>query len=498
MALAAQFNVDPISYSAEVRPAKTAVVELATGVRVTYAELSELADRAGGWIAGALGRSPEGERVAYVGRNGLELLALALGAERCGAIFVPINWRLSGPEIAALLADFTPACVVAQAEFLPLLSHTDARLNVLAEIRQTPPRPREQRDGERPIVLLYTSGTTGGPKGVIITANNAFASSLNFAAVSELGPASVALSDLPMFHTIGLFAITRSTLTVGGTLLLSDRFIPSRSLAVLADPALAVTHYFAVPVMAEALEREPGFSAAAFSRLHAIFLGGAPLPPSLIERFLRVGVPLVNGYGMSEVGTAIHVPVRMEAVRDSAGAIGLPAPHLRVRLVSNGADVAPGEVGEVWLEGPSVTPGYWNRPAETAEAFSDGWYRTGDLARRDANGFYWIVDRLKDMYVSGGENVYPAEVEAVLASQPGVADVAVVGVADARWGETGVAFVVPAGALAAPALLAACSDRLAKYKCPSRIILVDAIPRTAAGKVLKTVLRQRLNSGEFQ
>jgi fatty-acyl-CoA synthase len=179
----------------------------------------------------------------------------------------------------------------------------------------------------------------------------------------------------------------------------------------------------------------------------------------------------------------------------------LPAPHVAVRLVADGGDVRPGAIGEVWLKGPSVSPGYWQRPAETAAAFNNGWYRTGDLGRRDARGFFHIVDRLKDMYVSGGENVYPAEVEAVLAAQRGVADVAVVGVTDPRWGETGVAFVVAALGGTPPdsaALLAACVARLAKYKCPSRIVLVDAIPRTAAGKVLKIELRRRLNSGEFR
>jgi fatty-acyl-CoA synthase len=495
----AEFSTDAVAYAAAARPAKTAVVALADDARLSYAALSELANRAAGWLAARLGGAPEGQRLAYLGRNGVELLVLALGAERCGAIFVPVNWRLAGAEIAALLEDCTPAVVVAQDEFLPLLREGVAVTEVLAPICATPALPRRDLPHDRPIIVLYTSGTTGRPKGVIVTARNAFAAALNFIAVGEVHPGSVTLSDLPMFHTIGLIAVARSTLMAGGTLVLTDRFVASRTLAALGDAALGVTHYFAVPTMAEALAADPAFDPAALTRLHAIFVGGAPLAPALIERFLGFGVPLVNGYGMSEAGTAIHVPIDREAVRMSAGAVGLPAPHVSVRLVANGANVADGEVGEVWLRGPSVTPGYWNRPDETAAVFVDGWYRTGDLARREVSGMYRIVDRLKDMYVSGGENVYPAEVEAVVVASEMVADVAVLGVPDARWGEAGVAFVVPRAAAGfnAEALGSHCAAHLAKYKCPSRVVVVEAIPRSAAGKVLKPVLRQRLMNGEF-
>jgi fatty-acyl-CoA synthase len=494
----AEFNTDPIAYWAAARPHKSAVVELANGGRLNYAELSELADRAAGWIAEQIG-APAGERIAYLGRNGLELLALALGAERCGAIFVPLNWRLAPPEIGALLADCGPKLVVAQEEVRPLLGGTKAVTDALEQIRGTAPRQFSRLDAGRPIIILYTSGTTGQPKGVIVTADNAFAAGLNFISVGDVAATTVAMSDLPMFHVIGLVTMARSTLMSGGTLVLSDRFIPARTLGALADPALGITHYFAVPVMAEALARDPAFTPSALQRLDAIFLGGAPLAPALIERFLDMGVPLVNGYGMSECGTAIHVPVDPEVVRRSGGAVGLPAPHIAVRLVRDGRDVPDGEVGEVWVRGPSVSPGYWKRPQETVVAFADGWYRSGDLARREPDGMYRLVDRLKDMYVSGGENVFPAEVEAVLAAHAAVADAAVLGVPDTQWGETGLAFVVARdGHFESKELRAHCLARLAKYKCPARFVAIDAIPRSAAGKILKQVLRERLNSGEFQ
>lgn len=494
----AEFDTDPLAYSAAVRPAKIAVI--AGERKLDYRQLNELCDRAAGWIAAQMGGGgADGERVAYLGRNGVELLVLAVGAERAGAIFVPLNWRLAAAEVAALLDDCAPRLIVAQDEFLGLLGGRGATTDVLGLIQATAPASRVARAAERPAILLYTSGTTGRPKGVVVTAMNALAAALNFIAVGEVGTGAVMLSDLPMFHTIGLIAVARSALMAGGTLVLSDRFLPGRTLATLGDATLGVTHYFAVPVMAEALEREPGFSPDTLQRLHAIFVGGAPPAAALIERFLALGVPLVNGYGMSEAGTAIHVPLDRDAVRRSAGAVGLPAPHIAVRLVRDGADVPDGEVGEVWLRGPSVSPGYWNRPQETATAFGGGWYRSGDLARREPDGFYRIVDRLKDMYVSGGENVFPAEVEGALAAHDAVADVAVLGVPDAQWGETGLAFIVSRnGNLDVAGLRAHCLARLAKYKCPARFIAIDAIPRSAAGKILKPVLRQRLNSGEFQ
>lgn len=492
----ANFNTDPIAYSAAARPRKTAVI--AQGVHVDYGGLDALVDRAAGWIAMRTNGAPAGERVAYLGRNGMELLVLALGAERAGAIFVPLNWRLARPELEALVADCAPKVLVAQAEFRALLP-ASANVGALDEIRTAEPLARRPLDPARPAVLLYTSGTTGTPKGVIITAANAFAASLNFIAVGELGAATVTLSDLPMFHTIGLMAVARSTLMVGGTLVLSERFVPAETLSILDDPALGVTHYFAVPVMVEALARDPAFYPDALRHLHAIFVGGAPVTPDLIARFLDMGVPLANGYGMSEAGTAIHVPLDAEIVRRTAGAVGLPAPHIAVRLMRDGTDVPDGDVGEVWLSGPSVTPGYWRRPEETAGAFVDGWYRTGDLARREPDGVYRLVDRLKDMYVSGGENVYPAEVERVLVAHATVADAAVIGVPDVQWGETGLALLVPKnGGFDMRELRAHCVAHLAKYKCPTRFIAIDAIPRNAAGKILKHVLRERLNSGEFE
>ena len=494
-------SADPVGYRATTQPNRLAAIELATGRKLTYAELDALVGRCAGLLLG-LGIG-EAARVALIGRNSLEAVILAMACQRLGAIFVPLNWRLVAAELGPMIADATPALLVVDTEFFPIAGAAagsvpslarDGADGLLARIEAAPPAPRAEVPADRPSILLYTSGTTGRPKGVIVTRRNAFFAALNFAFVGAVGVDTVALLDLPMFHTIGLVAVTRTTLTMGGTLVISDRFVPERTLEALGDPGMGVTHYFCVPQMAAALRDSPAFDGSRLTRLKAIFVGGAPVPQPLIEAWLGDGVPLANGFGMTEAGTVIHVPIAPLAVRENAGALGLPAPLLELKLVApNGHPVADGTAGELWLRGPSVTPGYWNNAEASRDAFTDGWFRTGDLLLRQPNGYYRLVDRLKDMYISGGENVYPGEIEAVLLSHPEVAEAAVIGVPDGRWGEAGVAHVVlrRPGALDEADLLAFCAQRLARYKRPARILFAETIPRTASGKVLKQVLRAR-------
>ncbi|OWV91853.1 feruloyl-CoA synthetase [Rhizobium sp. N122] len=502
---------DPILYRARVAPDRQALFEIATGRRLTYAELDARIARCAGLLSAMLGVGRDAARVAMLARNSIDSIVLAFACQRAGAIYVPLNWRLNAAELRPILADCAPALLVHDEEFsaaVTSLADVDPEMMVIstasdqgglaARIEASHAVKPVPVDADQPCVLLYTSGTTGQPKGVVITRRNAFFAAINFSFVGEIGPASVALCDLPFFHTIGLIAVARTTLMLGGTLVISDRFTPARTLAALADLKCAITHYFAVPQIALALRGDPAFSAAALSGLHALFVGGAPLTQALIESYLGDGVALVNGYGMSEAGTVLHVPIDRRAVQDNPGSVGLPAPLLDIRIVGeDGHDVGEGEIGELWLRGPAVTPGYWNKPEETAAAFTDGWYRTGDLGQREVNGFYRIVDRLKDMYISGGENVYPAEVEAALAGHPDILDVAVVGIPDIKWGECGIAYIVrrPGAALTGEAIAGHCAARLAAFKRPARILFVETIPRTASGKVQKHVLRQ-LHSDE--
>jgi fatty-acyl-CoA synthase len=275
--------------------------------------------------------------------------------------------------------------------------------------------------------------------------------------------------------------------------LLSEGFQPGRALERLSDPALGVTHYFGVPQIAQMLCDDPGYRSADLRRLRAIVVGGAPLPLPLCERLLDDGLLLVNGFGMTETSTVTGMPLDAAAIRARPVSVGLPAPAVEVRVVrADGQDAAPGEVGEVWIRGPAVTSGYWRQPDATAAAFTEGWFRSGDAGMLDEAGYLSIVDRWKDMYISGGENVYPAEVESVIAAVAGVREAGVVGVPDARWGEVGCAFVVrEAGAATTEVqILTHCRDRLARYKQPAMIRFVDALPRTASGKIRKDQLRR--------
>jgi fatty-acyl-CoA synthase len=344
--------------------------------------------------------------------------------------------------------------------------------------------------------LLYTSGTSGKPKGVIITELNAFWGSVNFITGNELSPGCVTLCDMPMFHTAGLFATVRSTIQAGATLLISRGFEAARTLERIADPALGVTHYFSVPQMAQQMWQLPGFSPEKLRGLKIYAMGGAPNPGAQIARFVKAGIPMSDGYGMSETCSNFAMPFGdLAIILAKAGSCGVPLFSVQARIVDvDGNDVPPGERGELLLRGPSITPGYWNQPELTAKSFIDGWFKTGDIARRDEDGFYYLVDRAKDMFISGGENVYPVEVEAVLAELDAVADAAVIGVPDERWGEVGRAYVVtrPGYVLTEADVLAHCAARLAKFKVPKSVVVDGAIPRTATGKVQKHVLKAGL------
>jgi fatty-acyl-CoA synthase len=492
---------------------KTACIDLGSGSRLTYSELDAWVDACAAWLEAELG-APEGERVAALSRNSIDVLSLQLACARVGAIFQPLNWRLPGPELAVLVEDAGPRLLIYETEFSPALvalARFDdmARVafdagpdNFAARVTAAPPAPARAVPAadEAAATLLYTSGTTGRPKGAMISERNARACAESFAAVGQVGADAVFLCDMPMYHTVGLYAVCRTTLHVGATLLISPRFEAGETLRRLADPGLGITHYFCVPQMAQMMRQEPGFSPADLGRLTALCTGGAPIPAAVIHRWVDDGVMIIDGYGMTESGTVLGMPVGdLSLVREKAGSAGRPAPGVSVRLVApDGRDVAEGGIGELWLKGENITAGYWARPEATAEAFVDGWLKTGDAARRDADGFYFLVDRWKDMFISGGENVYPAEVEAAILELDEISEVAVIGAPDPRWGESGVAYVVPArgAAITAEAVLAHCRARLAGYKRPRLVELASSLPRTGSGKIRKDLLRERHLAGQ--
>ena len=486
--------IDSIRTYAVSTPDRLAVGCCETGRRWTWAQLDRAIDRAAAWLVDQLGAG-SGKRVATLTRNHPNMLVLQHACTRAGAIFVPYNWRLATAEIAALMADAEPSLIFHDAEFTvpdyPAPRYLLADLEALGtEGTRAPASAR--RGWEEPTTLLYTSGTSGRPKGVMISEANAFWGPTNFIHGSLVGHDSVFLCDMPLFHTAGLFAAARVPILCGGTVWISAGFDAAKTIARMADRELGVTHYFSVPQMATVIWQHPDFTPEKLHGLKLYVTGGAPNPKAQVERFAKAGIRFSDGFGMSETGSNFAMPVLDEArLLAKAGSCGLPLIGVQTRIVDDeGQDVAQGETGELWVRGPSVTQGYWNQPELTAKAFHDGWFKTGDAAMMDADGFFYLVDRKKDMYISGGENVYPAEVEAALAELPEVAEAAVIGVPSERWGEVGRAFIiVKAGeTLTAEQILAHCTARLAKFKVPASVVLTDSIPRTASGKVQKHLL----------
>ena len=388
-----------------------------------------------------------GDRVAVLAKNRVSLVVLHLACALMRAIFVPLNWRLVSTELEPILWAAEPALVLGDA-LLGEAGFSGLGLDEFeAEAQVTEPLPARHYGQDEVSLILYTSGTSGRPKGVMLSERNLWATGQNFAVLAKVDSKSVVLCDTPMFHVIGLIGNVRPALMHGGAILVSDGFVPARTLARLGDEKLGVTHYFCVPQMAAMMRGDPSFNPHALRGLTGLFSGGAPLPAEAIRAWAKDGIPLANGYGMTEAaGTVSCMPQDLSEIGGNAGAVGLIPPGVEVRIVNEaGDDLGASVQGEILVRGENVSAGYWRRPEETRVAFTaEGWFRSGDIGSVDDNGYLFVMDRKKDMFISGGENVYPAEVEAVLAELPAIAQAAVIGVADERWGEVGRAYVIVA------------------------------------------------------
>ena len=486
---------DLIAKRAELSPDRKALEEPATGRARTYAELDARAARVAALLAGrGVGA---GDRVAILCRNRIEFFETLFGCAKIGAILVPLNWRMPPAELDGLVADAEPALLLhgaGEAETAGRLGEAPPAIDFDGDYEAQlaaaePASARAQWPAESTWYLLYTSGTTGRPKGVIYLYRMAIANYVNIGACIDLRSTDSHVSFLPLFHTAGINLHALPTLIAGGTVLLLDGF-DAEALVGLIE-ARRIDTFFAVPTVYQALLDHPRFAAAPLAHLRHWGCGGAPLPDCLALKYRDLGVRVCNGMGMTETGPTAFLVDPADAW-DRIGSVGKPQLLCRVRIVGDdGLDVADGEVGDLLFAGPGVTPGYWRNEEATRAAFTaDGWLRSGDLARRDADGFYHVVGRRKEMFISGGENVYPVEVENVLSGHPAVVDVAVLSQPDARWGEVGRAFVqLGPGALPDGDELAAfCRARLAPYKVPRRFDFVDAFPRTSAGKIQKHLL----------
>ena len=494
---------DWIANHALRRGAVLAAIDLATNRRFTYQQFDARIDAVAAALSGEHGVH-QGDRVAVLALGSTDVFELQFACFRIGAVCVPLNWRLTAPELTAILANCAPTLLVHDPAFARLaaelttpvcpwqtLATGEASPYEHAAISNRTPSVRARMRLEDPATILYTSGTTGLPKGVIVTyAMNLF-NAIHSISLARINERSVHLCLLPLFHTGGLNVFSNPVFHAGGTVVVMPSFDPGETLRALGDPALGITHLFGVPAHYQFPAQHPDFATTDLSRLEHAGVGGAPASLSLIEAWQSRGVPLTQGYGMTETGPLVLYLDQQDAAA-KIGSAGKPAMHVDIRIVdTDGHDVTDGETGELWLRGPSITPGYWENPEATKAALAGGWLRTGDAAIRDADGYFFIVDRWKDMYISGGENVYPAEVENVLYQLPELAEAAVIGVASPRWGETGRAVVVlkPGQCIDAAGIIAHCAANLARYKLPHDIVFTEALPRNATGKVHKPTLR---------
>lgn len=502
-------NADILGERARLTPEKTALVYVPTQQRFTYRQLDERATRCARFWVEMCGLR-KGDRVGILANNCMEFLDAFFAAAKSGIVLVPLNTRYTAHELEYIVNDSGLQVLLFQRQFVETvrtlkktvtfkhqvaLDFDDAESLSYAESLAAL-RPAEwspvRCDPEDLLCLLYTSGTTGRPKGVMTPHRMVGWNGYNTAVCWQLREDDISPLFTPLYHAGGLGAFLMPIFTVGGTIVLHSGFDPGEIWRTVEAEKCTVV--LGVPTIYKLLMEAPEFEKVDLGHTRWFISGGAPLPLYIIEAYQKRGVVFKQGYGLTEVGVNCFSMTTEESVR-KAGSIGKPLMFTEARLVdAESKEVPTGEVGELLLRGPHVCQGYWNNPQATAEALdAQGWFHTGDLARHDEEGFFYIAGRSKDMFISGGVNVYPAEVEGELLLHAGVQDAAVVGVPHPKWGEIGIAFVVRRNTCMPTSedLARFLGERLARYKVPNEFLFLDVLPRTPYGKVLKANLLER-------
>ncbi|MAL78475.1 MAG: acid--CoA ligase [Sneathiella sp.] len=506
-------HYDWLAHHTERVPGKEVWVDLHSNRHFTYAEANDRALRLAACFQNDYGVN-RGDRVGVLAMNSTDMLEIQAACAKIGAIFLPLNWRLTVSELDFIIRDAAPKLLIHDSQFAAEVTELKRTTGVphtletsgaggttpyeaaIAASRPTPTLARLTHDDVW--TIMYTSGTTGRPKGAMNTYGMAFYNAVNLGGPAYITPSTRTLTILPLFHTGGLNCYNSLALYYGGTSLVMRSFDPGECLRLINDPDMGITHFFGVPANYLFMSQHPDFATTDFSRLACSGVGGAPTPVPLLEVYKARGLALQQGYGMTETSPTVTVQDATMALT-KPGSAGKLAMNAEARIVDeNGKDVPRGEIGELWVKGPNITPGYWNRPEANAEAITDGWLHTGDACRMDEEGHFYVVDRWKDMYISGGENVYPAEIESLLFKMPEIADVAIIGVPDDRWDEVGCAVIVlaPGKTLTADEVTGYCRDKLARFKIPKHVVFLKELPRNATGKVLKRVLKDEI--GDLQ
>jgi fatty-acyl-CoA synthase len=500
--------VDWVAHHARNRPHSLALHGLDDGESRSWAALEHRVARLAGALRSEIGLRP-GDRVAVLANGNIRVLELQHACLRAGLTMVPLNFRLTVSELAAMCRRLSPALMITDRVWKDTalsvaldsgISRTidwDGPLSVFETLATdaAPMVAREDMRGDEMPLILFTSGSTGAPKAATCTLEAMVWQAYNQAGSSRVAEEGAhVFVPLPLFHAGGLNSLTNPVMFFGGKATISARFDAAVAASFIGNPANGVTHLALVPLMYDLIAAAPDFATADLRMIRTAIVAGGRMSADLQQRYLAKGVAFSPQYGGTETGpsvTALH-PSHIEKAR--AGSCGTKVMHVQIRLVGeDGIDVPTGTPGEIWVKGPAITRGYIDRRPE--QDFVDGWFRTGDVARVDDAGYYYIVDRLKDMYKSGGENVSSAEVEQVLITHPDVQDVAVIGVHDDTWGEVGLAVIVPreGASLTLETLRAACDGKLARFKQPRRLELVSELPRNVTGKISKEALRRQFH-----
>ncbi len=489
------YAYDWIASNAHRHPGKPAIFDDYSSRTFTYAQMDYRVGALAQFMRATLGVTA-GSRVVTLAHNSSNIFEVQFACMRLGAIFVPLNVRLALPELVDVVRDCGASVIFHDNEFsisaVAIGQEVGATVVEMHEMGE----PCAYEDGIRdaaPLTapyrprlnecwtLIYTSGTTGRPKGVMISYQMVLFHAINYGFPSGLTRDSHGLTFLPMFHTSGLNLAANPCFMAGASVTVMRRFEPARALALMGK----ATHVFGVPANYLFMKQLDMFADADLRHVRSMGVGGAPMPIPLLQAYAEKGVAMQQTFGMTETGPTVTI-LSAERGFDKLGSAGLPVVHMETCITDEqGVPVSRGMVGELRVRGPSIATGYWNRPDESRDAFHEGWFRTGDMARQDEEGYFYIVDRCKNMYISGGENVFPAEVERVIEKLAGVLEVCVIAQSDDKWGEVGKALVAIDGSqeLTGNDIIAHCRQSLAGYKVPRHVAFVERLPRNATGKV---------------
>ncbi|HOW56968.1 MAG TPA: long-chain fatty acid--CoA ligase [Smithellaceae bacterium] len=486
-------------------PDKVAIINADTKEKITYAQWNKSTNQTAYYLQ-SLGIG-KGDRVAILAGNCMEYLETWFACNKLGSIMQSLNWRLTPVELKGIIDDASPQVLIYSGDFSELAAslqkNTSCVNHWLAIDKKVAPTdknfsdknkfpakpfPKVEISQDDPWVICYTGGTTGLPKGAMLTFRAINTNAINTVMSWELDSSDIAILNAPLFHTGGLNVFTAPLVQAGGTSILCKSFSVEQTFDLINN--WNVTLFFGVPTMFITMQQHKDWNKVDFSRCKLVINGGAPAPLDVFEKFWARGIDFKTGYGLTEAGPNTFWLPKAD-VRRKPGYVGIPLFHVDVKLVDEaGKEVGPNEVGEIIIRGDHVCSGYWNNPEATSKTIVDGWLHTGDLGMKDEEGYFKIVDRLKDMIISGGENIYPAEIESAIFSCEGVAEVTVIGVPDPKWGEVGCAIIVASDPqLTEKKIKEHCLERLAKYKIPKFFKFVKEIPKTGAGKIDKKVVK---------